>query len=46
MGFRLNRLELQETDTSVLVYSREDWINDSRLLEPPWSIAEPACSTG
>jgi 6-pyruvoyltetrahydropterin/6-carboxytetrahydropterin synthase len=30
MGFRLNRLELQETDTSVVTYTREDWIADSR----------------
>jgi 6-pyruvoyltetrahydropterin/6-carboxytetrahydropterin synthase len=30
MGFRLNRLELQETDTSVIVYTRDDWIADNR----------------
>ena len=45
MGFRLSRLELQETDTSLLVYTREDWINDSRLFELLRSSAEPACST-
>ena len=45
MGLRLSRLQLQETDTSVLVYSREDWINDSRLFELPRFSAEPACST-
>ncbi|MEQ9406073.1 MAG: 6-carboxytetrahydropterin synthase [Fuerstiella sp.] len=32
MGFRLDRLELQETDTSTLIYTREDWVKDNRLL--------------
>jgi len=30
LGFRLNRLEVRETDTSVVVYTREDWVEDSR----------------
>jgi 6-pyruvoyltetrahydropterin/6-carboxytetrahydropterin synthase len=30
-GFCLNRLEVQETDTSSICYSREDWIRDCRL---------------
>lgn len=30
MGFRLNRLEIRETDTSVVEYSRDDWIADNR----------------
>jgi hypothetical protein len=30
LGFRLNRIEIQETDTSVVVYTREDWVADSR----------------
>lgn len=30
LGFRLNRLEVRETDTSVVIYSREDWVEDSR----------------
>jgi 6-pyruvoyltetrahydropterin/6-carboxytetrahydropterin synthase len=30
LGFRLNRIELRETDTSVIEYSREDWIEDDR----------------
>ena len=37
MGFRLNRLEIRETDTSVVEYTREDWVADNRLfarLEP------------
>lgn len=32
MGFSLNRLELRETDTSVLEYTRDDWVSDSRLF--------------
>jgi len=30
MGFRLNRLEIRETDTSVVEYTRSDWVNDNR----------------
>lgn len=30
LGFRLNRIELRETDTSVVEYTREDWVADSR----------------
>lgn len=32
MGFRLNLLEVRETDTSVISYAREDWVNDSRYF--------------
>jgi 6-pyruvoyltetrahydropterin/6-carboxytetrahydropterin synthase len=32
MGFRLSRLEVQETDTSIVVYTREDWIADGRVF--------------
>lgn len=32
MGFTLNRIEVRETDTSVVIYTREDWINDNRIL--------------
>lgn len=32
MGFHLNRIEIQETDTSVIVYNREDWIRDNRYF--------------
>lgn len=32
MGFRLAKLVVQETDTSVLEYTREDWVNDNRLF--------------
>jgi 6-pyruvoyltetrahydropterin/6-carboxytetrahydropterin synthase len=30
MGFRLSRLEIRETDTSVVEYSRDDWVADNR----------------
>ncbi|QDU88671.1 6-pyruvoyl tetrahydropterin synthase [Pirellulimonas nuda] len=30
MGFRLVGIEVRETDTSVLQYSREDWVADCR----------------
>ena len=32
MGFHLNRIEIQETDTSVIHYTREDWIRDNRYF--------------
>lgn len=30
LGFRLNRIELRETDTSVIEYTRDDWVADCR----------------
>lgn len=30
MGFRLAQLEVRETDSSVITYTREDWIADNR----------------
>ena len=30
LGFRLAMIEVRETDTSVLSYTREDWIDDNR----------------
>jgi 6-pyruvoyltetrahydropterin/6-carboxytetrahydropterin synthase len=30
LGFRLARLEIQETDTSVVSYDRQDWVADNR----------------
>ncbi len=30
MGFRLAQLEVRETDSSVITYTREDWIQDNR----------------
>lgn len=32
MGFRLSSLEIRETDTSVISYTREDWVNDNRYF--------------
>jgi 6-pyruvoyltetrahydropterin/6-carboxytetrahydropterin synthase len=32
MGFRLSRLEVRETDTSLVVYTREDWVSDNRYF--------------
>ncbi len=32
LGFRLSHIELRETDTSVLTYTRDDWIADSRFF--------------
>ena len=31
MGFRLSRIEIRETDTSVS-YTRRDWVNDNRYF--------------
>jgi 6-pyruvoyltetrahydropterin/6-carboxytetrahydropterin synthase len=44
LGFRLLRLEVQETDTSVVIYTREDWIADSRLFAPTMQSALKAKS--
>ncbi|MEM9186477.1 MAG: 6-carboxytetrahydropterin synthase [Planctomycetota bacterium] len=30
MGFFLSKLEVRETDTSVVCYTREDWVADNR----------------
>lgn len=30
MGFRLQKIEVRETDTSVVIYTREDWVADNR----------------
>ncbi len=32
MGFHLNKIEVRETDTSVVSYTREDWVNDNRYF--------------
>ena len=32
MGFRLSRLEVRETDSSVVVYTRQDWVSDNRYF--------------
>ena len=32
LGFRLAKIEVRETDTSLFVYTREDWVADNRRL--------------
>jgi 6-pyruvoyltetrahydropterin/6-carboxytetrahydropterin synthase len=32
LGFVLDRIEVRETDSSVVSYTREDWIEDSRIF--------------
>jgi 6-pyruvoyltetrahydropterin/6-carboxytetrahydropterin synthase len=32
MGFHLNRVEIRETDTSVIEYTRADWVSDNRTF--------------
>ena len=40
MGFRLAKLEVQETDTSIVSYTREDWVADNRYFGKQ-SLASP-----
>ena len=39
MGFRLQRIEIQETDSSVVIYTREDWVNDNRHYQSLTQVA-------
>jgi 6-pyruvoyltetrahydropterin/6-carboxytetrahydropterin synthase len=41
LGFDLDRLEIRETDSSVVCYTRQDWIADSRLFsrQPATGVA-------
>ncbi len=32
LGFHLQRLEIRETDTSVVEYARSDWVSDNRAF--------------
>lgn len=43
LGFQLDRLEIRETDTSVVIYTHEDWLRDRRDAELQSELAEPAC---
>lgn len=47
MGFDLETLELQETDTSTLIYGREDWLADreSMSCSNAWTLSTTSCST-
>ena len=40
MGFRVSCLEIQETDTSTLLYTREDWVKDNRHFATAVSDAD------
>lgn len=42
MGFRLARLEIRETDTSVVEYTRDDWVGDSRRFAREAASRPPA----
>lgn len=44
MGFHLNQLQVRETDTSVVSYTREDWVNDSRYFAKPMARDEVIAS--
>ena len=39
MGFRLDKLEVRETDSSVVSYTREDWVADNRYFAQAQSPA-------
>ncbi|MHC4877128.1 MAG: 6-pyruvoyl trahydropterin synthase family protein [Planctomycetota bacterium] len=45
LGLRLNRIELRETDTSVVSYTREDWITDNRRFATTSVSASAATQT-
>lgn len=32
MGFLLEKLEVKETDTSVFIYSKQDWLKDNQIF--------------
>lgn len=32
MGFQLHAIEVQETDTSIIHYTKEDWITDNQIF--------------
>jgi len=44
MGLRLAQLEVQETDTSVISYTRADWVADNRRFSCGTSPAETECA--
>ena len=44
MGFRLSRLEVRETDTSVVSYTREDWVADNRHFANSRPAEQPTAS--
>ena len=40
MGFRLDRIEIQETDTSTIIYTRDDWVKDNRHFAAARDLSE------
>lgn len=42
MGFRLSHIEVRETDSSVISYTREDWIRDNRYFASVRSPGVPS----
>jgi 6-pyruvoyltetrahydropterin/6-carboxytetrahydropterin synthase len=44
-GFRLDRLEIRETDTSVVIYTRDDWLRDQREFDTGIAAVR-ACRVG
>jgi len=42
MGFRLARIEIQETDTSNFLYTRDDWTEDNRHFADRRHVKIPA----
>lgn len=42
LGFRLAKIEVRETDTSVLNYTRDDWIADNRNFASQSSLTRPS----
>jgi 6-pyruvoyltetrahydropterin/6-carboxytetrahydropterin synthase len=38
MGFHLDRIEVRETDTSVVSYTRQDWVSDNRCFAGQRSV--------
>ena len=45
MGFRLALLEVQETDTSIISYTREEWISDNRHFARRESLSESVATS-
>ena len=44
MGFRLSLLEVRETDSSVISYTREDWVDDSRYFANSTAVTAESVS--
>ncbi len=44
MGFRLSLLEVRETDSSVVRYRREDWVNDNRYFASNTALTSESVS--